>query len=72
MAGVRAFIARYNAEWRVEKNGYIIPSQARGTWVWGDREGRRVNNNRVSRGQGALIHSIIASDNILDLCNYYL
>ena len=29
---VRAFVARYNAEWLVEKNGYRSPTQMRAAW----------------------------------------
>jgi putative transposase len=29
---VRAFVARYNAEWLIEKNGYRSPDAARATW----------------------------------------
>ena len=29
---VRAFVARYNAEWLIEKNGYRSPAQMRATW----------------------------------------
>jgi putative transposase len=29
---VREFVARYNAEWLVEKNGYRSPAQMRATW----------------------------------------
>ena len=29
---VRAFVARYNAEWLLEKNGYRSPAQMRATW----------------------------------------
>src|SRR3954467_5458177 len=29
---VREFVARYNAEWRGEKNGYRSPAQMRATW----------------------------------------
>ena len=29
---VRAFVARYNAEWMVEKNGYRSPADMRATW----------------------------------------
>jgi putative transposase len=29
---VRAFVARYNAEWLVEKNGYRSPDAARAAW----------------------------------------
>lgn len=32
-AAVAAFITRYNAEWRVEKNGFRSPLQARATWT---------------------------------------
>ncbi len=28
-AAVRAFIARYNAEWLIEKNGYLSPNALR-------------------------------------------
>src|SRR4051794_14359137 len=31
-AAVREFVARYNAEWLVEKNGYRSPAQMRATW----------------------------------------
>jgi len=30
---VRAFVALYNAEWPVEKNGFLSPGQARREWV---------------------------------------
>jgi len=30
---VGAFVERYNAEWRVEKNGFVSPSEARQTWL---------------------------------------
>ena len=29
---VRAFVARYNTEWLVEKNGYRSPADIRATW----------------------------------------
>ncbi len=29
---VREFVARYNAEWLVEKNGYRSPAQMRAAW----------------------------------------
>ena len=29
---VRAFVARYNAEWLVEKNGYRSPAAMRAAW----------------------------------------
>ena len=29
---VRTFVARYNAEWLVEKNGYRSPAQMRAAW----------------------------------------
>ena len=29
---VRAFVARYNAEWLIEKNGYRSPAQMRAAW----------------------------------------
>ena len=29
---VRAFVARYNAEWLIEKNGYHSPAQMRAAW----------------------------------------
>ena len=29
---VRAFVDRYNAEWLVEKNGFLSPNQAREQW----------------------------------------
>ncbi len=29
---VREFVERYNAEWLVEKNGYLSPNQARQAW----------------------------------------
>jgi transposase InsO family protein len=29
---VRAFVARYNAEWLIEKNGYLSPYAARAAW----------------------------------------
>ena len=29
---VRAFVARYNAEWLVEKNGYRSPARMRADW----------------------------------------
>ena len=29
---VRAFVARYNPEWLVEKNGYRSPAQMRAAW----------------------------------------
>lgn len=32
-AAVAAFIARYNAQWLVEKNGYRSPVQARAAWI---------------------------------------
>lgn len=32
-AAVAAFIDRYNAEWRVEKNGYRSPNEARANWL---------------------------------------
>jgi hypothetical protein len=30
---VRDFAARYNAEWLVEKNGYLSPLDARAKWM---------------------------------------
>jgi len=30
---VRAFAARYNAEWLIEKNGYLSPLDARAVWL---------------------------------------
>jgi transposase InsO family protein len=30
---VRAFAARYNAEWLIEKNGYLSPLDARAAWL---------------------------------------
>jgi hypothetical protein len=30
---VREFIARYNAEWLIEKNGYRSPAQMRAAWL---------------------------------------
>ena len=30
---VRAFAARYNAEWLIEKNGYLSPLDARAAWI---------------------------------------
>ncbi len=32
-AAVAAFITRYNAEWRVEKNGFRSPLQTRAAWT---------------------------------------
>ena len=32
-AAVAGFIERYNAEWRVEKNGYRSPNEARANWT---------------------------------------
>jgi transposase InsO family protein len=32
-AAVKEFIHRYNTEWRVEKNGYQSPAQARAAWT---------------------------------------
>ena len=32
-AAVARFIERYNAEWRVEKNGYRSPNEARSHWL---------------------------------------
>jgi putative transposase len=32
---VRAFVARYNAEWLIEKNGYRSPADMRATWKQG-------------------------------------
>ncbi len=32
---VREFVARYNAEWLVEKNGYRSPAQIRAAWQKG-------------------------------------
>jgi transposase InsO family protein len=32
-AAVAAFIARYNAEWRLEKNGYRGPAETRAAWI---------------------------------------
>ena len=29
---VRSFVARYNAEWLIEKNAYTSPTQARAAW----------------------------------------
>ncbi len=29
---VRGFVERYNAQWIVEKNGYLSPAQARQAW----------------------------------------
>ena len=29
---VREFVERYNAQWLVEKNGYLSPNQARQAW----------------------------------------
>ena len=29
---IREFVARYNAEWLVEKNGYRSPAQMRAAW----------------------------------------
>jgi putative transposase len=29
---VRTFVARYNADWLIEKNGHASPSHARATW----------------------------------------
>ena len=29
---VRAFVARYNAEWLIEKNGHRSPAHMRGVW----------------------------------------
>ena len=29
---VRAFAARYNAEWLIAKNGYLSPAAARAAW----------------------------------------
>ena len=29
---VRTFVARYNAEWLIEKNGHASPNHARATW----------------------------------------
>ena len=29
---VRAFVARYNAEWLIGKNGYLSPNAARAAW----------------------------------------
>jgi hypothetical protein len=31
-AAVRDFVARYNAEWLIEKNGYRSPAQMRAAW----------------------------------------
>jgi transposase InsO family protein len=31
-AAVRDFVARYNAEWLIEKNGYCSPAQMRAAW----------------------------------------
>ena len=30
---VREFVARYNAEWLIEKNGYLSPIDARAAWL---------------------------------------
>ena len=30
---VRAFVARYNAEWLIEKNGHRSPLDARAAWL---------------------------------------
>jgi len=30
---VRAFAARYNTEWLIEKNGYLSPLDARAVWL---------------------------------------
>ena len=30
---VRGFAARYNAEWLIEKNGYLSPLDARAVWL---------------------------------------
>jgi putative transposase len=32
---VRAFVARYNAEWLIEKNGHRSPADMRATWQQG-------------------------------------
>jgi putative transposase len=29
---VRIFVARYNADWLIEKNGHASPSHARAAW----------------------------------------
>ena len=29
---VRGFVEQYNAQWIVEKNGYLSPAQARQAW----------------------------------------
>ena len=31
-AAVRTFVARYNDEWLIEKNGNASPNHARATW----------------------------------------
>jgi hypothetical protein len=48
---VRDFAARYNAEWLIEKNGYLSPLDARAAHL--DTNLRRAaSSNRVSRKPG--------------------
>jgi hypothetical protein len=52
---VGKFVEDYNAQWRVENNGFVSPRQARQAWFAALSQPGRMNNKLVS-GEPAPIH----------------
>jgi hypothetical protein len=50
---VRDFVARYNAEWLIEKNGFRRPISARAAWLDTNQK-RAAQCSRVSREPGPI------------------